>query len=201
MSTGTIFITASDADFKVANRFLLYIRDWEHDSGDSFHIKLNKTHEGFDVNGDNTVTEAGSLNAENFTNDWRGASLSDVEAWMLEATKRDPTGDPSLWIAFNDKGLEQKTCILAQRRMREDDYDLDPAPTFDFNKMRIAWEELYEPWCNLEIANMDFQDYAGESPDEEGWWEYDSSITDDLSEEKRKLRDDALKKLEEEGKA
>ncbi|KAK4609226.1 hypothetical protein CLAFUW4_14239 [Fulvia fulva] len=202
MSTGTIFITASNADFKVANRFLLLIRDWEYGSGDRFHIKIDKNHVRFDANGyNNTVTDAGSLTADNFTNEWKGASLSDVETWMLEATRQDPTGDPSLWILLDDEGVEQQTCILAERRMPEDNYGMDPKPTFTLNKIRLSWEEVYSPWCNLDIANMSFDEFTADGPDAEGWWEYDSSSSSDLPDEKKQERDNEVQRLKEEGKA
>ncbi|KAK4495045.1 hypothetical protein PRZ48_013372 [Zasmidium cellare] len=222
MSTGLLIVTAPNASFKATNRFLLYARDWEYGDSptwDNFHLVTSRTNDprfADSRRNELPATKPGALTAENFTNEWAGASVQDVEKWVLSY---DDTGidgnDISLLLILDAQGLQDRTCIVAERHV-EWDYDADPpAPIpkadrekqHEFNKYRAPWDETYIVFANLNIGNMDFEDYADdegeegeEGPDAEGWWRF-KGLGSDLSEEQIQKREEVVRRFEEEGMA
>jgi len=85
---------------------------------------------------------------EALNNVWRGASVAEVEAYVLELA-----GDESIkgvqtgiYILVDDKGLQNRTCVVGERR-----YDVEAETTSDdFNKVRVPWNQVYSMWCNLD---------------------------------------------------
>lgn len=218
MSTGLLFVTAPNADFKAINRFLLHIRDWEYgdaSSWDSFHLLISKSDPDFEMFKDSRrhqlpSTTPGDIPAESFTNEWAGASIQDIESYVLSADNTGVDGNGiSLFLILDDQGIRDKTCIVAEAYTEWDD-DANPPrripkedreQQYDFNKFRAPWSETHSVWANLNIANMDFGDFADEDEgaDDEGWWTF-QGVGEDLSEENRQKKEEALRRFEEEGK-
>ena len=75
-----------------------------------------------------------------------------------------------------------------------------------FSKVRVPWEEVTSMFVNLDIANMDFEDFCNEEhgDDEDNWFSWNSSefgAALGLDEDELAKRGEAIKKLEDEGKA
>ncbi|KXT08549.1 hypothetical protein AC579_10248 [Pseudocercospora musae] len=130
--------------------------------------------------------EPGHFAEDNFESPWAGLSIEDRE-------------EPNLFLILDDKGVRDETVILAHRHFGEDD-----KYTNVFDKVRMPWPGGYSMWCNLDIANMDFEEFCeGEEAGEDGWWEandFGKSCGDDMSDEKRELKDKMLRELQEAGK-
>ncbi|KAF7196931.1 hypothetical protein HII31_01849 [Pseudocercospora fuligena] len=202
MSTsGPVFVTASTVGFKNLNRFLLGVHDWEYGSGARFSIVDSKN--AYEVaerykDGVEPV-EPGHFTEDNFESPWSGLSIKDVEAFCIDAAKTTEREEPSLFLILDDQGIQDETVIIAQRHFGEDD-----KYTNVFDKVRMPWQGVYSMWCNLDIANMDFEDFCeGDEADEDGWWEandFGKSVGDDMSDENRELKDKMLRELQEAGK-
>lgn len=218
MSTGLLVVTAPNADFKVVNRLLLYLRDWgfgEPDTWDQFHLVASKTDPEFDKFKDVernrlSATKPGDLTAENFNNEWAGASVQEIERYVLEADSTGIDGNEiSLFLILDEQGVRDHTCIIAEAYDEWDD-EADPPKKipkedreakYDFNKYRAPWDETQIVYVNLNIANQGFEDFADEDEgaDEEGWWTFQGHGSL-LDEEQVQHRERELKKFEEEGK-
>lgn len=215
MAPGLLFITAPSADSKLINRFLLYLRDWEYGAGDAFHLITSRSIK--DTKWDSLDRTSPPIDEESSSlkNEWVGASLADVEAFCIEVDKSQGKNKAHQFVVLDEDGVikaaatkkdekdegAQKTCILAERVI---DWDSDPiAYPEKFNKARTPWYQTYLVWCNLDIANMSWDEYmAGEEGDEEGWWVFDGEDGGEyLSEEKREVRAKEIERFKREGKA
>ncbi|EMC98702.1 hypothetical protein BAUCODRAFT_30977 [Baudoinia panamericana UAMH 10762] len=70
--------------------------------------------------------------------------------------------------------MNDSTCILGQQKNEGVDGNCKASVTF--GRTRLPYVEAYSMWCNLDIANMDFEDfivYEGEL-DEDGYLTYTS---------------------------
>ena len=121
---------------------------------------------------------------------------------MLEIDKAGTEGSEfNIYILVDEKSMQDKTCIVGERRFDDETEQRVDA----FNKIRVPWDQVHSVWANLDISNMDFLDFCvDEEVGEDGWGVYDDSedgpgLT--LDEEKRLLREEAIKALEDEGKA
>ena len=88
MADFRIFVTAASADFKVINEMLVYLRDWEDGSGDTFYLQTNNTIEESLKTSEEPVAipvaVPGNFTAESFdTNAWAGASMAEVETFAI----------------------------------------------------------------------------------------------------------------------
>lgn len=209
--TGLLFVTAPEADHKAINRILLYLRDWEYECGDSF--KLATTKNAYDL--ENVVNGESGGDVEpthppvqvNLDNAWAGSTLDDIEAYCLDLDRNEKAGvNTHLYVLVDSQGLEEMNCILGERVISFDEDDKISYPE-RFNKFRLPWDELYLTWCNLNISNMDFADFAEEDDANDGdtlsggWWTYSSVANGpDLSDDKRQERDDEIEKMRRESK-
>jgi len=211
MSTGLIFVTAPEADYKLINLMLLQIRDWEYGAHDRFKIVTTKN--AYDLESDSAETSP-PLSSSSLDNAWAGAALEDVEGFCLDLA-RDVENlkrnlDASLYVVVDSAGAQAHSCILG-RRAHSYDEEEDVVSSLDrFDKMRVPWEKLYVPWCNLDIANMDFEDFTLEADDggegEDGWFTFkavmegdDPTKSDDLSDESRGKRDREVQRFRDAG--
>jgi hypothetical protein len=178
MSTGLLFVTAPEADHKSINLILLQIRDWGYGSGDSFKLVTTKNAYDLDppVNSPQGRLDATSPPLDSsLENAWAGASLEDVEAFCLDLNRRGPY-NPTLYVVVDSEGLQAHTAILGKQASS---YEEDEFRYLGyFMKMRMPQDSVYMVWCNLDISNMDFEDYmqeedgtSGEKPD--GWFTFD----------------------------
>lgn len=126
MSTGLLFVTAPSADFKLINRILLYLHDWEYESGDRFHLVTSRSasflqgkfaahlsarrYEDGGQWQDLVATSAPV--AEDLVNEWSGASVADVEAFCLELDRKQESAGShnKKWahrfVVLDEEGLQ-----------------------------------------------------------------------------------------------
>ncbi|CAJ2510007.1 Uu.00g059070.m01.CDS01 [Anthostomella pinea] len=77
----------------------------------------------------------------------------------------------------------------------------------EFDKVHVPWDEVYAMMCNLDIGNMDFDDYCADDRfgdfEEQGgpwrgkWWTY-AGVGEEMSEGVRAKLDEDIRRLEEE---
>lgn len=130
-------------------------------------------------------------------NEWAGKTLQDVEKFALQHSKGEDGGHLNLTnpVVVDEQGFRDKTCIILDR-----EYQYEPIMPLDkFRKTRVPWSQTYIMWCNLDISNMDFEEYCdyvkGDVGD--GWWEYNFEDTE--NEKAQAERASAIKALEELG--
>lgn len=185
-----LFVTASQADNKTINRFLMSFRDWEFGSGDS--ATLVTTRNAYEIGDEETVPPVPA----DLVNGWAGASIEDVEGFVLDADEAEEAF--SLFLVLDDKGVQDQTVIMAHRHYDDD----EDQTTKDFDKARVPWTSAYVMWCNLDIANADWEDYCEQDEDEAGsqWYRFVEGSADTGEEDKIAAdRAAGIRKLEEEG--
>lgn len=190
--TGLLYIISPSADHKLINSFLLYIRDWEYGLGDQF--KLITTENINDLN-PLANAEPTSPPLQSFTNNaWVGRTLQDVELFHLSLNHS------SLYLVLDDASVQTQTCILGHQATIRDADTGKFVHTRTFKKFRIPWDELYMTWCNLDVANMGFEDFTqdrdGTSDGNDGWFVYANHAEGkDLSEANLERRNAELERL------
>lgn len=129
-------------------------------------------------------------------NEWAGKSLHDVEKFLLEHMDQEGVNlNLSNVVVVDEQSMRDSTCIMTARDCDDED-DFRILDTF--KKVRVPWEETYITWCNLEIANMNFEDFCNQDKGDtgDGWWEWGCDMIDDS--EKREItekRDASIKSL------
>jgi len=128
-------------------------------------------------------------------NAWTAADLEDIEAYCLHLrqVENDEQLGIDLFVVIDFFGIKNKTCILASM---PDNYYENPETFWGrYEKIRVPWGDLYIIWCNLNIANMNFEEFVEEEEgDEQGWFTYQSVYEGDEEHQKglerrdRKLR-------------
>lgn len=200
--SGLLFIIAPEADYKIINRILLYLRDWEYGALDSF--KLVNTKNAYDLDSFDKGSAIDSTTPPvpaDLENAWAGASLEDIEDFCLDlAREHTNSGKGRLYVVVDSQGVDDHTSIVGERMI---EYENEPISYPErFKKMRLPWDETYLTWCNLNIANMNFEEFTEERDADyeetlmRQWWTY-RSVSDgpDLSEKNRQERDDELERL------
>jgi hypothetical protein len=202
--TGLLFITAEHADHKAINRMLLYLRNWEYGEPsywDDLYLVTSRDAKSIPPNpeGRNSISGTSPPVPPSITNDnaWKGASIKDVEAFMLSISDPDapnPSYESTLWFCVDDKGLADGTCIVAERHC---DLEAEPIKYSDkWNKVRLPWGEVSLMQANLEIGNMAFDEYCdGNEPDAEGWWVKGDELGEDISEENVRKRNETVEEF------
>lgn len=203
-----LFFTASSADHKVINRFLLDSGDPDESPGADyqwhvlFHRDATKLQEGPET----TRPGAKGLNSEIVHNAWLGASISEVEAFALQAPICVFSG---LILILDDEGVRDRTVILAERAIV---YEEDGAGSVEerqvvldeFRKVRVPWYEVASMAGNLWVGNMGFEEFA--TPHEEqsyrgGWFDYRADVfsSEVRNAEERRAREAEFRRLEADG--
>ncbi|KAK3707572.1 hypothetical protein LTR37_012067 [Vermiconidia calcicola] len=202
--SGLLFVTAETATHKTSNLILLHLRDWDTRSenivqSDNSHC-LVTTKNAYDLEKpeDANVTKPTHLPVpSDISNAWIGASISDIEAFVLDLNKSGTKGvQSSIFFCLDDKGMQDKTIIIGERRYDEDGDEL----TDFYNKTRAPWDEAHTVWQNLDIGNVGWEDYCDEEKgaDDDGWWDYAVGGADIMTENERAKRGEAIKKMEDE---
>lgn len=209
--SGLLFITAPEADHKLINRLLLHLRDWQHESGDRFKLVISKSIQalGEELH-DNGRSATAPMRptfpsvSPDLVNEWAGASTADVEAFCLALDASGTKGlNTHLFVALDAEGVADRRCVLAQRVI---DWEAEPIRFPEvFDKARVPWTEAYLMWTNLDVSHVGWDEMmledAGEV-DDGGWWTFDAEDDEEyLPEEKCRLRDEAVSRLEGEGRA
>lgn len=205
--TGLLFITASNADHKAINRALLYLRNWEYGeesiNWDELYVVPHKNGHNFPAlpEGMGEIKGTSPPIGPDFENAWAGCNLTEVEEFVLDtarnADERQLGFNTSLYFCLDNEGLEEGTCIVAERGFDDDAEE----HTNEFRKVRVPWAEVSAMHANLDIANADFEDYCDEEGgDASGWWTY-GNMGPDISEEKLRKREQVVQEFERNGTA
>jgi hypothetical protein len=185
-----LFVTAPTADFKVINRLLVYLRDWEDGSGDTFHLQTR------DRTGDEvSIAVPGTSTAATFHNAWAGASIEDVEAFAAHT-------DVSFFVVLDEQGVTDHTVLCMDKPGSDNDEtdsqdgedeeqqerrpvirDMKPngEALLRFNKVRMPWHGAYLFCANIGEANMGFEEFCDEDigPDERLYWSPNPDLLED----------------------
>ncbi|KAF1351379.1 hypothetical protein BDV97DRAFT_369020 [Delphinella strobiligena] len=200
MSFGTLFITAPNADAKSVNRLLLHLRDWEYsdeETWDRFELITSKTLPS-------DVSETAPPVIDLPANKWAGKSVQDVESFALaNCDWKNWKGEGRqlhIPVIVDEQGMNDGTCVLLNLVF---DGEREPMQFLDrYYRVRLPWAGTYIAWCNLDIANMNFEEFCDEEKGDtgDGWWEYKAPGPYEDGEVARK-RAIALKALEKLGHA
>ncbi|ROV87903.1 hypothetical protein VMCG_10277 [Cytospora schulzeri] len=169
--SGLLFVTAPRADHKLINRILVYLKDWEYESGDRFKLVTSKSVQALGEepykDGSSAIMKPTSAPvAPDLANEWAGASIADVEAFCVDLDKSGIKGlNKHLFVALDADGAgEDKNCVLAERVI---DCDAEPIQYPElFNKARVPWYQTYLTWTNLDISNIGWDEMMSEDADE-----------------------------------
>jgi hypothetical protein len=209
--SGYLFVTAPEADYKAVNLLLHELSNWGYNDGES-DFKLITTKNAYDFE-----RPAGTYRLDvtlptldtTFNNAWAGSSLKDVEDFCLDVLHAGDSGadEPSLFVVVDAAGFEGRNAIVVERAVDEEAEDFKQLDSFV--KMRIPWDEVNSAWCNLNIANISF-DELGEPKDDDadgegdqgesgnGWHDYEP-MGGDLNEKNAKRKQKALQRLKDVG--
>lgn len=192
--SGLVFVSAPSADHKLINRLLFHLRDWEYGSEDRFCLVTTKNAYSLEPQNDDYITkETIPPIPSDVQNAWAGADLADIEAFVRDLCRSQTRGIyPNVFLLLDETGVHEKSVIVAEL-----DEDVEgPDPSEDgIKKVRVPWDEAYLMWCNLEIANMGFEDFCEGDRVVDGWYVYNSSGRI-LSEEHEALRDETIARVE-----
>ena len=132
MADFRIFVTAASADFKVINEMLVYLRDWEDGSGDTFHLQTSNTIEESLKTSEEPVAipvaVPGNFTAESFdTNAWAGASMAEVETFATQELEHiaSPQAHVSFFLVLDEQGVDDHTVLCVAKDEPEDSDDED----------------------------------------------------------------------------
>lgn len=195
--SGKIIVTATGVDNKILNRLLLHVRDWEFGEEDEWdRQRILRTRD--EATAKDLEEDVPPLPAGGLENQWEGLSMEEVEKIMR--LKDNKSGRTSLFMVLDDQGVRDETLVVVQRAIdweSEDTLYLD-----DYNKVRVPWQEVHSMWCNLDIANMSFEEFClEEDPPEDHWWTYKSIEEEGHYDEYTEERDATIKELEKLGQA
>lgn len=203
-----VFVTATSAEYKIINRFLLDSGNPDESPGADYqwHVLLHKDATRLEENPETTRPGSEGLRSEKFTNAWSGASISEVEAFALQASICVFSG---LILVLDDEGVKERTVILAERAIV---YEEDGAKSVEerqvvldeFNKVRVPWYEVTDMAMNLWVANMGFEEFAASHEEKAyrgGWFDYRADVfsSKGREDEERRARAAELKRLEADG--
>ena len=126
--------------------------------------------------------------------------MDEVESFVLNIDNaRSSIGgrvNGTLYLLFDSQGLEDKTCIIAQRR-----YDGEIDKHIDaFDKVWAPWDDINLMWTNLDIGNMNFDEWCVDRGcDKDFWWRWKGIELLEMDKDKRATKEEDIKKFEEEG--
>lgn len=192
MSSQRIIVTAKDIDTKLINRALLTLRDWEFGEEPLWDTwKIVRTKEAATQLPDMRDVDKPPFQDFQQT-EWQGVSIEEVEEFMLRKGKEG--GQTSLFAVLDDKGVQDETIIIVKRRINPD------AEKFlwldEYQKTRLPWIEAHSMFCNLDLANMDFEDFVDEeSRNSQGWYTYTPIEPAEHYAEYLSKRDEVVKEL------
>lgn len=184
-----LFVITTTVDCKLINRLLLHLRDWEYGEDptwDNFTLITTAILPEADNASIPPITESDLAN-----NIWANQTISDIESFMLNKPY-------AIFLVLDEQGAKDGTIILLELA----DSDENEGKPKKFNKVRVPWERAYIMYCNLEIANMGFDEFVEEQEgDEVEWWKYKDDQDDELPEEIKEKRHNAITELEQKGMA
>jgi len=173
---GLLFFTAYEANHNNINEALLSMRDWDDSNGGPDVFKLVTDKSGIQPDEEGTPIPLDHLPQ----NAWTGASLEVIEAYCLDLKRdnNDEQKSAGLSVVIDPEGLENNNCVLAS--MSDEFHENPGARRERYDKIRVPWDDVYTIWCNLDIANMNFEEFVGgDEGDEQGWFRYQSIFEGD----------------------
>ncbi|KAJ6470916.1 hypothetical protein C8R45DRAFT_1165535 [Mycena sanguinolenta] len=84
------------------------------------------------------------------------------------------------WLIIDRKGFDTSMCLVVERVYdygeEEDDGDREGGPTNEFRACRIPYEEAYSMIVNLDVGNLEFEEWVNEDAgeQEDGAWKWRS---------------------------
>jgi hypothetical protein len=126
MADFRIFITAATAGFKEVNELLLYLRDWEYGSGDTFHLQTSNSIDERVRTSESPVSipvaVPGTITAATFLNAWAGASIEEVETFATQELDSvvSPEAHVSFFLVLDDQGVKDHTVLCVAKDESED---------------------------------------------------------------------------------
>jgi len=192
-----LFNITSSADYKLINRLLLHLRDWEYGEDptwDNFYLITTESL----PSADSECTKPSITEKDVSNNVWANKSIADIESFIIkERNKVNKETDLNLntFTILDEQGVKDRTIILLDTQYNEDGEMIEDR----FNKVRVPWEKAYIIWCNLDIANMDFTDFVEDAEANGDWWTYMEDDTDPNEETVKVKREKAIAELEKEG--
>ncbi|OQO08343.1 hypothetical protein B0A48_06213 [Cryoendolithus antarcticus] len=201
--TGLIFnpCPSSPHNIKRLNLAFTLLRNWEYLEGAANYYVITSRN-AYELEADSLNPTLIPISLED--NAWTGASISDIAAYMLDLNRVDekqrPDTDAGLFLIIDDQGVADGTAIILEHRYEDAEEDEDGGERVTgFNKVRVPWEEVNDIFVNLEIANMNFEEFCGEDEgDGDGWFEYES-IGLELNDANREAREVEIGRLRGEG--
>ncbi|KAJ7034144.1 hypothetical protein C8F04DRAFT_1260146 [Mycena alexandri] len=114
-----------------------------------------------------------------------------------------------VWLIIDQKGLETSTCLVCEQIYNpgedEEGGEGEAGMTSEFRACRLPYEHAWSMICNLDIANMNFEEYVDEGAGEQEdgswkWMSFDASTKDTEEESAEEVkRAAALKELRDGG--
>ncbi|KAF8205973.1 hypothetical protein K438DRAFT_1756705 [Mycena galopus ATCC 62051] len=183
MTMWAVFITANSPSRKALNRALLLIQDFEfsdppYPEGSQWTVLTSKQLPTTQPNV--TTLPISDLGG----NDFASMSLTEINTFVREnedALKglEISSGD---WLVIDQKGFETSTCLVCEQIYNfGEDEDGQPdgsqeGLTSEFRACRIPYEQAHSMVVNLDLANMDFEEWVDEDAgkQEDGAWRWRS---------------------------
>lgn len=190
-----LFIITSSAEHKLVNRLLLHLRDWEYGedpSWDNFHLITTDSL----PEADSECTKAPIKQNDLLNNIWANKTISDVESFIIsERNKEDKETELNLdtFVILDEQGVKDGTIILLDSPYNEDDDKKEDK----YKKVRVPWEKAYIMWCNLDIGNMDFEEFIEFEEGHEGEWFTYTEFLPHPNEDTQKLYDESASNVKE----
>ncbi|KAJ7083449.1 hypothetical protein C8R44DRAFT_822455 [Mycena epipterygia] len=165
-----VFLTATSATVKTANRALLLIQGFE------FSEYLCDSSWTLFTSAELPSMAPPPTSApltEDQSNAFAGKSLADVNAFMRANCKRlaDMGFLFNLWLVLDDVGLATNTCIICSQVFNGGDDDDDPDTwtyTDDFYAMRVPLDQAWSVYSSLNEGGKELVDYMMDGPEPEG---------------------------------
>ncbi|KAJ7612717.1 hypothetical protein FB45DRAFT_874921 [Roridomyces roridus] len=132
--------------------------------------------------------------------DFASASLVEINTFMRAKEQTLAALDLSSrnWVVIDQSGLDASTCLVCEQvyDYTEDDKGNSLGLTAQFPACRAPFEEAWIMMANLDISNMDFEEYVDQEKgqDGEGVWTWSTSFS-----EEGQQRDKVLKELRDGG--
>jgi hypothetical protein len=95
--------------------------------------------------------------------DLAGLSVSEITNFIRDNKARLEEIEISTeqWVIIDQTGLDNSTGIIVERQY-DDDNDDEEEPNYDVKAARLPLDQLWGMYGNLDIANMDFDEYVDE---------------------------------------
>ncbi|KAF7342941.1 hypothetical protein MVEN_01724100 [Mycena venus] len=207
-----VFITAARAPPKVVNRALLLIQDFEYTKyPEESQWTLLTSKDLPNVPPPATAVPLPNPDFVLARNAFTSMSLVEINTFVRthEDSLKEIRISSHNWVVIDQKGFETSTCLVCEQYYNpgeEYDGEGEGGITSEFRACRLPWEETLITFCNLDIANMSFEDFVDEEAGEQadGSWRWRSCIPNTKGEEiiltaAEEKREKALKALRDNG--